>query len=130
MSGAPITPAVAMSLAERTVVDVSGLQVTLIDGGAHIVESVSLAITAGETLARGGESGSGKTTVALGLRGSSRPGSRITAGRVVIGGVDIVALPPKERRRVRGSQVAYVGQDPATSFNPARTVRRQMEELL
>ena len=93
-----------------------------------IVEDVSLSVTAGEVLALIGESGSGKTTVALATLGYTRPGCRVARGRVLIDGDDVMRLDAAALRRLRGRRVAYVAQNAAATFNPALTVGEQVTE--
>jgi peptide/nickel transport system ATP-binding protein len=77
-----------------------------------------------------GESGSGKTTVGLALLGHARRGLAIAGGSVLLGGRDILALSDEQLRRLRGSVVSYVPQDPASSLNPALRVGLQLREVL
>lgn len=93
-----------------------------------IVSHVSFAIARGEVLALIGESGSGKSTIALALLGYARPGCRITGGRIVIGGEEILSLPPPARAALRGRRVAYVAQSAAAAFNPAKRLITQVVE--
>ena len=77
-----------------------------------------------------GESGSGKTTVGLALLGHARRGLRIAGGSVLLGDRDILALDEEQLRRLRGSLVSYVPQDPASSLNPALRIGLQLREVL
>ncbi|GAA2443497.1 ABC transporter ATP-binding protein [Agromyces soli] len=97
---------------------------------ARIVDGLSFALGPGEVLGVVGESGSGKSTVALGLLAFARPGARIAGGRVVIDGVDLLALRGGELRDARRRLAAYVAQDPATALNPALALRTQLLESL
>jgi ABC-type glutathione transport system ATPase component len=100
-------------------------------GGRHrAVEDVSFDIQTGEVLGLAGESGSGKSTVAYTLLARRRPGSQIVAGRVLFEGRDILSLPEREARLLRGSRVGFVPQNPATSLTPTMPVGRQIEEVL
>ena len=95
------------------------------------VDDVSLSIGEGETLAVVGESGSGKSVTALALtRLLPEPPARYEGGEILLAGRDLLKLPERELRAVRGGQIAYVFQDPATSLNPVFTVRQQMAEAL
>jgi peptide/nickel transport system ATP-binding protein len=104
-------------------------------GGREIVSSVSFAVGRGETLALVGESGCGKTSTALALLGHARAGTRIDAGTVAldaagVGAEDILALPERRRRALRGRTVAYVPQDPTTALDPRQRVGRQVGDVL
>jgi oligopeptide/dipeptide ABC transporter ATP-binding protein len=109
--------------------DVEGLRVALAAGG-DVVSEIDLTVSRGEVVGLVGESGSGKTTIASALLGHARAGARIVAGRVFVGGIDILAQAPEARQRLRGRAVSYVAQDPATALNPARRVGPQIEEML
>ncbi|MBE1437861.1 peptide/nickel transport system ATP-binding protein [Agrobacterium vitis] len=95
----------------------------------EIIKGVSLDIADGEILALIGESGSGKTTIALTLMGHVRPGCRMSGGSVKVGGQDMVVLSEKQRARIRGTEVAYVPQSAAAAFNPAMTILDQVIEV-
>ena len=96
------------------------------------VREVSFSIARGETLAVVGESGSGKSVTALALtRLLPTPPARYDGGQILLDGHgDILQLPERDLRRVRGAAIGYVFQDPATSLNPVFTVRRQLGETL
>ncbi|RUW78451.1 ABC transporter ATP-binding protein [Mesorhizobium sp. M4B.F.Ca.ET.215.01.1.1] len=98
--------------------------------GREIVSDVSIAVKRGEVLAIIGESGSGKTSVALSLLGFARPGMRISSGKITIGGTDILSLSGRERRAFQGGKVSLVPQNPTTSFSPRMSIGKQMAELL
>ncbi|AGT08897.1 ABC transporter ATP-binding protein [Paracoccus aminophilus] len=98
--------------------------------GRQIVEDVAMAVAPGEVLAIIGESGSGKTSVALSLLGFSRPGMVISGGRVAVGGTDVLALDAAGLQRFRGNRITLVPQNPTTSFSPRMTIGRQMREVL
>ncbi|MBX4963422.1 ABC transporter ATP-binding protein [Rhizobium binae] len=95
----------------------------------EIIKGVSLDIAEGEIVALIGESGSGKTTIALTLMGHTRAGCRISGGSVSVGGKDMVTLSEKQRAKVRGTQVAYVPQSAAAAFNPATSIMDQVIEV-
>ncbi|RVD57667.1 ABC transporter ATP-binding protein [Mesorhizobium sp. M2D.F.Ca.ET.185.01.1.1] len=98
--------------------------------GREIVSDVSLHVKRGEVLAIIGESGSGKTSVALSLLGFARPGMRISSGKILIGGTDILSLSGRQKRAFQGGKVSLVPQNPTTSFSPRMSVGKQMAELL
>ncbi|MGH2929658.1 MAG: ATP-binding cassette domain-containing protein, partial [Solirubrobacteraceae bacterium] len=108
----------------------AGLRAELAATGQDIIDDVSFRIEAGCVLGLVGESGSGKTTVGLALLGHARRGVRLTGGSVQIDGIEILGLPERERRRVRGKLVAYVPQDPAASLNPRLPVFELLAEPL
>src|SRR4051794_11689075 len=99
------------------------------DGVVSAVNGVSFHLAAGETLAILGESGSGKSVTAQAVMGLiERPG-RVVAGSVSYGGVDLLAASADDRRRVRGSGLAMVFQDPLSALNPVWSVGFQIGEL-
>ncbi len=95
----------------------------------EIIKNVSIEIAEGEIVALIGESGSGKTTIALTLMGHTRPGCRISGGQVLLNGKDMAALPEKARANIRGTEVAYVPQSAAAAFNPSATIMDQVIEV-
>lgn len=94
-----------------------------------IIKGVDLDIAKGEILALIGESGSGKTTIALSLMGYTRPGCYISQGSISVGDRDLVQMSEKDRAMVRGCQVAYVPQSAAAAFNPSQTIMDQVIEV-
>lgn len=110
-------------------VSVQDLQISTTTG-AQVVTDVSFEIASGEVLGLVGESGSGKTTVGLALLGHARRGLFIDGGTVMLGDHDILGMDDAELRRLRGSQVTYVPQDPASSLNPALRIGVQLREVL
>jgi peptide/nickel transport system ATP-binding protein len=111
-------------------VKVAALRVTAqgVQGETIIVNDVSFEIARGEVVALIGESGSGKTTIALSLMGYARPGCRITCGSIHVGGTDVGALSPQGLTQFRGRQVSYIAQSAAASFNPFQRVMAQVIE--
>jgi peptide/nickel transport system ATP-binding protein len=109
---------------------VSGLRVVLGRSGPDVVDDIAFDVAGGEILALVGESGSGKTTIATALLAHTRRGARIDAGAVVLDGRELLGVPPGEARKRRGSEVAYVPQDPAASLNPVMRVGHQIREVL
>ncbi len=122
-----------MTETARPAVEVSGLSITVgqPDGSRRaVVDNVSFAIPKGEVLALIGESGSGKTTIALAMMGYSRFGGRISADCIRIGDMRIEQMVADRLRSVRGSRVAYIAQSAAAAFNPSRTIIAQVIEPL
>jgi len=95
---------------------------------APIVKDVSFSVKRGEILALIGESGSGKTTVALAAMGYARSGCRITRGRIDLDGEDVLALDRESLRRLRGRRICYLAQSASATFNPALTIGAQVTE--
>jgi peptide/nickel transport system ATP-binding protein len=109
---------------------VENLEIQIAATGTPVVSEVSFAIARGEILGVVGESGSGKTTVGLALLGHARRGLRIAGGSVLLGDQDILTLGKEQLRRLRGSLVSYVPQDPASSLNPALRIGTQLREVI
>jgi peptide/nickel transport system ATP-binding protein len=95
----------------------------------EIIKDVSFDIAKGEIVALIGESGSGKTTIALTLMGHAREGCRISGGKIQVDGQDMAALSESERAKVRGTTVAYIPQSAAAAFNPATKIIEQVIEV-
>ncbi|WP_435178418.1 dipeptide ABC transporter ATP-binding protein [Actinacidiphila sp. bgisy145] len=98
-------------------------------GVVRAVEDVSFDLAEGETLGLVGESGSGKSMTGLSLMGLLPPGGRIEDGSSVrLSGRELVGLPARELRAVRGNEIAMVFQDPMTSLDPTKTIGHQVAE--
>lgn len=95
----------------------------------EIIRDVSFDIAPGEIVALIGESGSGKTTVALSLMGHARPGCEILGGKIRLDGTDMAQLSEKERAARRGTLVSYVPQSAAAAFNPSQSIMDQVIEI-
>ncbi len=95
-----------------------------------VIDGVSLAIEAAQTLGLVGESGCGKSLTALSvMQLLPRPGY-VAGGEVLFKGRDVVTMPGPERRRLRGRHMAMIFQEPMTSLNPVLTVRTQLFEAI
>jgi len=95
------------------------------------VDDVSFSIKKGETLGIVGESGCGKTMTALSLlRLIPSPPGRIVSGEIVCQGKDILSLPEKEMRKIRGKVISMIFQEPMTSLNPVFTIGYQIREAI
>src|SRR3954470_3275506 len=97
-------------------------------GPADVVNGLSYAVGAGETVAVVGESGSGKSVSVLALLGLLPPRVATVTGRALLHGEDLLTMRPERLRKVRGPGVGMVFQDPMTSLNPVLTIGRQLVE--
>jgi peptide/nickel transport system ATP-binding protein len=98
-------------------------------GEIPAVMDFSCAIMPGEAMGLVGESGCGKSTVALAVMRYLGQNGRITKGRIRFKGRDMAELSPKELRRLRGADIAMIYQEPMASLNPAMTVGKQLMEV-
>lgn len=95
----------------------------------EIIKGVSFDIADGEILALIGESGSGKTTIALSLMGHVRQGCRIEGGQINLAGKDMARLTERQRAKMRGTLVSYIPQSAAAAFNPSQSIMDQVIEI-
>jgi peptide/nickel transport system ATP-binding protein len=101
------------------------------DGIVRAVNGVSFYLKHGETLGVVGESGCGKSVMALTIMGLiPRPPGRIESGTIHLEGRNLLKLTEKQMRRVRGNDISMIFQEPMTSLNPVMTVGVQISELL
>jgi peptide/nickel transport system ATP-binding protein/oligopeptide transport system ATP-binding protein len=99
-------------------------------GVAPAADDVSIAVPEGSIVGVVGESGCGKSVTALSVMGLVLPPGRVVAGRVLLGGEDLLRKTPREMRRVRGDKVSMVFQEPMTSLNPVHTAGKQVAEVM
>ena len=99
-------------------------------GIVRAVDGVSFGIERGEVFGLVGESGSGKTLTALSiLKLISFPG-KIVDGQIIFNGIDLLGTDDKILRNIRGSNISFVFQEPASSFNPVFTIGEQIAETV
>ena len=100
------------------------------NGPLRAVDGVSFDVREGEVLCIVGESGSGKSLTMLAVMGLLPVGARIASGSIVFRGQELVGMPDKQRRKIRGRDLAMVFQDPMTSLNPVMRVGAQVAEMI
>jgi microcin C transport system ATP-binding protein len=95
------------------------------------VDRISFSIRKGETLALVGESGSGKSATALSImKLLPYPAASHPSGQVMFKGQDLLSLPERKIREIRGADITIIFQEPMTSLNPLHTIERQIGEIL
>ena len=123
MTSDPLLSVQDLSVAFRRADDPSGY--------ALAVKNVSFDLAKGETLALVGESGSGKSVTALSvLKLLPYPSASHPSGRILFQGRDLLAVPERELRGIRGNNITMVFQEPMSSLNPLHTIERQVGEML
>jgi len=102
------------------------------EGGlVKAVDDVSFEVHAGETFALVGESGCGKSVTALSIMGLiPTPPGEITGGMITFDGQDLLQMPSREMRAIRGSKIGMIFQEPMSSLNPVLTIQSQLTEPL
>jgi peptide/nickel transport system ATP-binding protein len=99
-------------------------------GVVKAVDGVSLKINEGETLGLVGESGSGKSVTALSILGIVPKPGKIIDGRILYKGENLIEKNENEMEKIRGKEIAYIFQDPATSLNPVFNIASQLVEVI
>ncbi|MCL1631500.1 ABC transporter ATP-binding protein [Sporolactobacillus sp. CPB3-1] len=98
-------------------------------GEVHAVRGVAFDVAQGETLAIVGESGCGKSVTSLAVMGLiPRPHGKIVAGSIRFKGTELTALSAKKMRRIQGTDLSMIFQDPMTALNPTLTIGSQLTE--
>ena len=115
-----------------TLLDVIDLRVNIptARGIVEAVDGVSFNVRRGEVIGIVGESGCGKTMLALSLIRLLRYPSRIVGGQIAFAGRDLLSLHESEMRKVRGNEIGFIFQDPSASLNPVMQVGRQIGEAI
>jgi len=118
---------------ENELLEVSGLEVIYEVGKAKVraINKIDFSLSKGETLGIVGESGAGKSAVALAImRLLPEANARILAGSILFNGKDLLQLSMPEMRKTRGEKIAMIFQDPMTALNPVMPVGDQIYEIL
>jgi oligopeptide/dipeptide ABC transporter ATP-binding protein len=116
----------------ENILEVDGLSTSFLSdrGQVRAVDGVDLKIGPGETLGLVGESGCGKSVTALSImRLIPYPPGKITSGRIVFEGEDLLKVPEKKMRHIRGDKISMIFQEPMTSLNPVYTIGEQVAEV-
>ena len=116
-----------------TLLSIEGLRTEFVLGGHRrvvAIDGVDLSIARGTTLGIVGESGCGKSALALSIMGLLPAAGVITAGRIVLDGQDIANAPARIMRAIRGKRIAMVFQEPMASLDPLFTVGSQIAEAM
>ena len=101
------------------------------DGVVEAVNSVDLTIHKGEVLGLVGETGAGKTTIALSMMNLlPKPPAHVISGEILLEGRDVLKMNRKELQKLRGQRVSMVFQDPMTALNPVQSVGDQIAEVI
>jgi len=99
-------------------------------GSALVVDGISYNVRAGETVALVGESGCGKSVSSMALLGLLARSTARVSGQALLGGAELIGMPPRALEDVRGRDISMIFQEPMTSLNPSLTVGTQIAEVL
>src|SRR5713226_8219035 len=100
------------------------------DGIVKAVDGVSFSIEKGKTLGIVGESGSGKSVTCLTVMGLNSKRITVTSGEAIFKDRDLLTMPPRELRAIRGNEISMIFQDPMTSLNPVHSIGKQLVEAV
>jgi ABC-type dipeptide/oligopeptide/nickel transport system ATPase component len=102
------------------------------DGVVPAVDDISFHVKPGETLGIVGESGCGKsvTSVSILRLVPNPPGKIMDGSEIIFNGRDILKMPEKDMRKVRGNEISMIFQEPMTSLNPVFKIGKQIEEVM
>ena len=101
-----------------------------LSGKVRAINGVSLEVYPGEFFGLVGETGCGKTVTGLAVLGLVPKPGRVTQGRILLKGRDLLRLSPREIQRVRGDEIAMIFQNPSTSLNPVFTIGSQLVRVI
>src|SRR5438445_6201789 len=100
------------------------------DGIVKAVDGVSFSVEKGKTLGIVGESGSGKSVTCLTIMGLNSKRITTTSGEAIFKDRDLLKMPPRELRAIRGNEISMIFQDPMTSLNPVHSIGKQLVEAV
>lgn len=101
------------------------------EGICHAVNHISLDLEKGKTIGLVGETGAGKTTIALGIMGLiPNPPGRVIGGEIFLQGENLLEKNKHEMQKIRGKKISMIFQDPMTALNPIDTVGDQIREVI
>jgi len=117
---------------QELILDVKDLSIAVATplGPKTVVDKVSFELLAGETLCLAGESGSGKSMIALSLMGLLPNSARVISGQALLSGENLLQKSERELRYIRGADIAMIFQEPMTSLNPVMSVGAQLDESI
>ncbi len=100
------------------------------DGIVKAVDGVSFSVEKGKTLGIVGESGCGKSVTCLTIMGLNNKRNTISSGEALWKGENLIGMPPRRLRDIRGNEIAMIFQDPMTSLNPVHKIGHQLVEAI
>jgi peptide/nickel transport system ATP-binding protein len=106
------------------------LDIDTFDGPVHVLNSINLAVSRGETLGIVGESGSGKTVLVRSILGLAPARARVVEGSIRFDGIDLSTLNDKGWKKIRGVRISMIFQDPMTYLNPLFSIGRQIGDVI
>jgi peptide/nickel transport system ATP-binding protein len=107
-----------------------GIEFRTRSGTVRALDGIGFALRRGETMALVGESGSGKSVTAYAIMGILDAAARVTSGRIIFGGIELLQAGEKAVAELRGRELAIIFQNPRTALNPIRTVGNQIADIL
>lgn len=113
-----------------SLLSVENLAISTIQDPRILINDVTFEIHEGEAVGVVGESGSGKTLTALSILGLLPRGVAVTEGSIKYDGIDLNSISPEEIRKIRGSDISMVYQDPMTALNPVMKLGKQLREVI
>ena len=118
-------------MSDDTLLEINDLCISYFTRASEIpaVENFDLRLQAGQSIGLVGESGCGKSTVALAIMGYMGRNGAITKGSIMFNGRELTALSAEELRHVRGSEITMVYQEPMAALNPSMTIANQLMEV-